>query len=165
MSTIKATLGATDYAVAISAGSHNLAVDEPVERGGGGTAPTPFDHVLAGLAACTAITLRMYAARKGWDLGTVHAEVELHRAGKEIRVVRRLRFGAPLDADQIARLADIAERTPVTLALKQGMPIETQIVPSLPDETAAELDERLDEALEESFPASDPVSVSPRESE
>lgn len=165
MSTIKATLGATDYAVAISAGSHNLAVDEPVDRGGGGTAPTPFDHVLAGLAACTVITLRMYGARKGWELGTIHAEVELHRAGKEISVARRLRFGAPLGEAEIARLAEIAEKTPVTLALKQGMPIKTEIVPSLPDETAAELDERLDEALEESFPASDPVSVSPRGSE
>ena len=66
---------------------------------------------------------------------------------------------------QIARLAEIADKTPVTLALKAGMTIETEIVPSLPDETPEQLDQRLDEALDESFPASDPPSVSPRSDE
>ena len=165
MTTIHATLGARDYAVAITAGGHNVAADEPVEHGGADTGPNPFALVMSGLAACTIITLRMYAARKGWELGTIHAEIDHRRSNRESHVTRRLRFGAELSAEQIARLAEIAEKTPVTLALKPGMAIETQILPSLPDETPAQLDERLDEALEESFPASDPPSVSPRGSE
>ncbi|MCX5514336.1 osmotically inducible protein C [Kaistia algarum] len=165
MPTIKATLGSADFAVAMTAGPHNIAADEPVARGGGGTAPGPFDLVMSGLAACTIITLRMYAARKGWELGTIHAEIEHSRTAKDNHILRHLRFGAELTPDQIARLAEIAEKTPVTLALKQGSVIETHILPSLPDETPEHLDERLDEALEESFPASDPISVSPRETE
>jgi putative redox protein len=165
MPTIKATLGTTDYAVAMTAGPHSIGADEPVAHGGGGTAPGPFDLVMSGLAACTVITLRMYAARKGWQLGTIHAEIEHSRTGTQNHVLRHLRFGAELSPDQIARLAEIAEKTPVTLALKQGFTIETHITPSLPDETPEHLDERLDEALEESFPASDPISVSPRDSE
>lgn len=165
MSTIHAVLGEKDYAVALSAGAHNIAADEPVENGGGDTAANPFGLVIAGLAACTLITLRMYAERKGWALGTLHAELDHHRANRQSHVRRRLRFGAELTEDQIARLAEIAEKTPVTLALKPGMTIETEIVPSLPEETPAHLDERLDEALDESFPASDPPSVSPRSSE
>jgi len=165
MGTIKASLGPENYAVAMTDGPFNLAADEPENRGGGGTAPNPFDLVMAGLAACTLITLRMYAERKGWDLGTIHAEIEHRRVDRRGLVQRTLRFGAVLSEEQIARLVEIAGKTPVTLALKEGSDIETTVAPSLPDETPAELDERLDEALEESFPASDPVSVTPRSSE
>lgn len=165
MSTIKATLGDRDYAVAISAGTHSLAADEPVDHGGGDTATNPFNLVIAGLAACTLITLRMYAERKGWPLGTLHAELDHHRAGRQSHVTRRLRFGAELSEEQLARLLEIAEKTPVTLALKPGMEIVTSIEASLPDEAPEHLDERLDEALDESFPASDPPSVSPRDRE
>lgn len=160
MAHIKASLGETDYRVAISAGPHQIASDEPAARGGGDTGPTPFDLVAAGLASCTIITLRMYAERKGWSLGTIHADLQLTRSARQTSVARTLRFGAELSQEQLARLAEIAEKTPVTLALKAGMEITTTIAPSLPEETAEHLDRRLDEALEESFPASDPPSIS-----
>jgi putative redox protein len=63
-----AKIGTANYAVTIDAGSHTVLSDEPASRGGGARGPTPSDLLLASLAACTAITLRMYAERKGWDL-------------------------------------------------------------------------------------------------
>ncbi len=164
MAHVKAVLGAAAYAVSIEAGSHALASDEPVSRGGRDSGPGPYDLVLAGLAACTVITLRMYAERKGWDLGTIDADLVHTKIDKRSHIERTLGFSATLTADQLARLAEIAEKTPVTLTLKEGADIATHLVPRHHEaETAAELDERLDEALEESFPASDPPSVSPGE--
>lgn len=162
MAEVKAVLGTVNYRVAIEAGPHGLAADEPVVRGGHDGGPTPYDLLLAGLAACTVITLRMYAERKGWQLGAIRAELEHSRRDGRSRIARTLAFEAELSPEQVARLAEIAEKTPVTLTLKQGADIVTRIAPREPHaETPAELDERLDEALEESFPASDPPSVSP----
>ncbi len=164
MAHVKAILGATAYAVSIEAGAHALASDEPAARGGQDSGPGPYDLVMAGLAACTVITLRMYAERKGWDLGTIDAELIHTKIDKRSQIDRTLGFSAALSAEQLARLAEIAEKTPVTLTLKEGADITTHLVPRHHHvETAAELDERLDEALEESFPASDPPSVSPGE--
>ena len=61
-----------DYAHRIRAGHHELVADEPAALGGQGTGPAPFDLYLASLSACTAITLRMYAERKGWSLRKFH---------------------------------------------------------------------------------------------
>jgi len=163
MATVRAVLGTTNYAVSIEAGPHALAADEPVARGGHGTGPGPYDLVLAGLAACTIITLRMYAERKGWSLGAIEAVLTHEKVEKRSHIGRTLSFEAALAPEQLARLAEIAEKTPVTLTLKEGADIVTTIVPHPQGETPAELDERLDEAIEESFPASDPPSISPGE--
>ena len=86
----------------------------------------PYDLVLAGLGACTAITLRMYADRKQWPLESVEVQLKTVREGDALRIERILVI-AGLDDEQKARLADIAERTPVTLSLKNGMPIRTSL--------------------------------------
>ncbi|MBZ9937293.1 OsmC family protein [Mesorhizobium sp. BR1-1-16] len=163
MAKVKAVLGTANYAVSIEAGPHALSADEPSERGGHGTGPGPYDLVLAGLAACTVITLRMYAERKGWELGSIHAELTHSKIDKRSHIVRTLSFEGMPTEEQVARLLEIAGKTPVTLTLKEGAEIVTHIAPAHHAETPAELDERLDEALEESFPASDPPSVSPGE--
>jgi len=115
------------YSVNIRAGHHDLVADEPVSAGGGDKGPSPFGLVLAGLAACTAITLRMYAERKNWPLSGLGVELQYFREDKSFRIERALRVQGDLDAEQRARLADIAERTPVTLALKAGATIHTTL--------------------------------------
>jgi putative redox protein len=121
-----AKLGAARYAVSIRAGHHDLIADESVSAGGADAGPSPFGFVLAGLGACTAITLRMYAERKSWPLSGLAVDLEYFRDGKAFRIERVLHIEGALDEEQRARLADIAERTPVTLALKTGAIINTR---------------------------------------
>lgn len=115
------------YSVDIRTGHHTLIGDEPVSAGGGDKGPSPFGLVLAGLAACTAITLRMYAERKNWPLTGLAVDLQYFREGKSFRIERALQLDGSLDGEQRARMADIAERTPVTLALKAGATINTTL--------------------------------------
>ena len=115
------------YSVNIQVGHHALVGDEPVSAGGADAGPAPFGFVLAGLAACTAITLRMYAERKGWPLTGLGVDLQYFRDDKAFRIERVLDLAGALDDAQRARMADIAERTPVTLALKAGATINTKL--------------------------------------
>lgn len=119
--------GGAPHAQRIKVGHHVLAADEPASHGGGDTGASPTGMLLAALAACTSITLRMYADRKTWDLGTVHVDLKLVRAGAAERIERVIRFGAALAPDRVARLLEIAEKTPVTKMLKAGVPIATRV--------------------------------------
>jgi len=127
MAHAKASIGTTNYAVSITAGHHQLKADEGPKLGGKDTGPAPFELLCAALCACTAITLRMYAERKQWPLHGVDVDAHFTLNGKEGAITRVLSFDGELDEAQRARLADIAERTPVTLALKQGVPITTTL--------------------------------------
>ena len=127
MAHARASTGTTNYAVAIAAGRHQLSADEGPELGGQDAGPGPYDLLCSALGACTAITLRMYAERKQWPRRAVHVEVSFKRNGKEGTIARTLAFEGELDDAQRARLADIAERTPVTLTLKQGLQIATTL--------------------------------------
>jgi putative redox protein len=120
-----AAIGADRYHVELRARQHQLAADEPRPRGGADTGPTPFELLLSALGACTAITLRMYADRKGWPLAGADVRLLQERAGDQDRIIRQIHLDGDLDDAQRARLLDIAERTPVTLAIKQGLPIDT----------------------------------------
>ena len=118
------------YVQKIHAGKHELLADEHAALGGADAGPAPFAYVLSGLGACTSITLRMYAERKGWQLGTVTVRLRFLREDTGIRIERDVALGGALSDDQRARLADICERTPVTLALKGGIPIKTTLTSS-----------------------------------
>jgi putative redox protein len=116
------------YAQHIRARTHELHSDEPASEGGTDTGPAPYELLLAGLAACTSITLRMYAERKQWQLGRINVDARFARdeAGAE-SISRKITVTGPLADEQIARLAEIAEKTPVTKTIKRGTPIETTI--------------------------------------
>lgn len=125
MAQASAHIGRDRYRTEISAGGHAITADEPPALGGQGVGPAPYDLLLASLGACTAITLRMYADHKGWPLESLEVSLRLH--GKDERRIDRILAITGLDAEQKARLADIAERTPVTLTLKNGLPIDTRL--------------------------------------
>ena len=121
------TSSKTGYAVIVEARGHELRADEPVSAGGTDTGPRPTELLLAGLASCTSITLRMYAQRKGWDLGIIDVAVALHDEDGTPRIERSIAFSLPLSAEQRSRLAEISEKTPVTKMLKSGIAIATSL--------------------------------------
>ncbi|HEX6205256.1 MAG TPA: OsmC family protein [Solirubrobacterales bacterium] len=95
-------------------GSHDLRVDEPAHLGGTDTGPRPTELLGASLAGCIAITIEMYAGRKGWDLGAVEVDVEV---GYEGPVPTRFEVGVKLpgelDEEQRRRLLVVATKCPV----------------------------------------------------
>lgn len=121
-----AHIGEMPWRTEITVGGHAITADEPEALGGQGAGPAPYDLLLASLGACTAITLKMYAARKEWPLHSLDVDLRLTGGKDERRIERTLRITG-LDAEQQARLADIAERTPVTLTLKGGLAIDTRL--------------------------------------
>jgi putative redox protein len=124
-----ATTCATGYAQAIHAGSHRLTADEPRSNGGTDTGPAPYALLLSALGACTSITLRMYADRKGWPLGAIEVRLRMLKSkdGRDL-IERVIQFGAPLSDEQRARLGEIAGKTPVTRTLSAGAPITTTMI-------------------------------------
>lgn len=115
-----------NYLHRMRAGHFDLSTDEPTALGGQGAAPAPFDYYLAALAACTAITLRMYAQRKGWNLGEFRAELSLLRDDEgKAHVQRVLHSDQVLSDEQWRRLLEIAEKTPVTKVMREGAQITT----------------------------------------
>lgn len=128
MAKVTATTGRTNYATAVQSGKHHFIADEPADHGGQDTGPTPSDLLLAALASCTSITLRMYAERKSWTIEAIHVAVTSTRApDKTLSIERVLTFEGDLSDEQKNRLAEIAERTPVTLSLKTGVAIHTRV--------------------------------------
>jgi putative redox protein len=119
--------GGAKWRTDISAGPHTLVADEPPALEGANAGPAPYELLCSALTACTSITLRMYAARKDWPLERIEVDVHFGKTGETARIDRTLRLFGPLDENQRARLADIAERTPVTLTLKSGAPIATTL--------------------------------------
>jgi putative redox protein len=113
------------YGVRIHAGTHALRGDEPVDHGGADSGPTPFGLLLSGLGACTAITLRMYAERKGWPLTEVDVKLTYIVRDQNDRWIDRLITLHGVDDEQRAKLAEIAEKTPVTRAVRTGTEIRT----------------------------------------
>jgi putative redox protein len=94
---------------------HHVSADEPLETGGDDTAPSPQELLAASLASCTAVTLEMYAERKGWDVGPVEVDCEYTPAerGCPTRFGLTVRLPDGLSEDQIQRLMQIAAKCPV----------------------------------------------------
>ena len=112
------------YQQEVVAGQHRLIADEPASMGGSDAGPAPFDFVMAGLGACTSMTLRMYAERKELALRKVHVELSHHKVEVDgvMRdcIERRITLEGDLTPEQRQRLLEIANKCPVHRALSQS---------------------------------------------
>jgi len=120
------------YAQFVTTGHHVMGADEPESLGGRDTGPSPYEYLLAGLGACTAMTLRMYAQRHGWPLDKIAVELKHDRVttedGKKIdRFHRVIRLEGELDESQRARLLEIAEKCPVSRTLQRASVVDTRL--------------------------------------
>ncbi|HXA38759.1 MAG TPA: OsmC family protein [Phenylobacterium sp.] len=110
-----------------------LLIDEPVSVGGLGSGPHPYDLLSAALGACSSITMRLYAERKGWPLGRVQVSVLHHRASLDARDLFELTIAleGPLDEAQKAKLMEIAEHCPVHRTLDRGSDVRATLTASV----------------------------------
>ena len=120
------------YQQEVIVGEHRLLADEPVDVGGADAGPAPLEFVMAGLGACTSMTLRMYAERKGIpltrvSLSLVHDKVKVSGIPRD-RIVRAITLEGDLTVEQRARLLEIANKCPVHKALEQPLMIESELV-------------------------------------
>lgn len=125
------------FQVEVVAGGVRFLADEPREVGGLGSGPTPYDLLAAGLGACTAMTLRLYARGKGLPLDRVSVRVGHSRrrdAEPADLFTRRLRIEGALTGEQRQRLAEIAARCPVHRTLQRGAAVETELGETIAEE-------------------------------
>ncbi len=117
--------GVAPYGMTAVARGHAWAVDEPGETGGKDSGPEPFELLCGALGACTAITVRMYAGRKGWPLERIAVTVTYDKPGDRGRFSIAITLEGPLDAAQRERLLAIAGKCPVHQTLAKGAEIVT----------------------------------------
>jgi putative redox protein len=120
--------GEGKFQQSVLVGPHRGLADEPVEIGGDDTGPAPFEHVLAGLGACTSMTVKMYADRKAWPLTAVQVDLSMHKQFDGYRLTRSIRLDGDLSDEQRTRLLDIANKCPVHKMLTGKIEIESALV-------------------------------------
>ena len=119
------------YQQRVQAGQHIMLADEPESLGGSDAGPAPFDFLMAGLGACTSMTLRMYAERK--NLALTRVSVTLSHDKTEVdgiqrnRIARQITLEGNLSDPERQRLLEIAEKCPVHRALSQSFVLESQL--------------------------------------
>jgi len=133
-------LGEDHFTTAIQTKRHNFIADEPESVGGDDFGPSPYDYLSAGLAACTVMTLKLYAERKNWDLQEVYAYItyskkhsddlmlDVDKPKRLDHLQKRLKFVGNLDEDQKKRLKEIASKCPVHKTLQSEVIIETELI-------------------------------------
>jgi putative redox protein len=116
--------------VEMTAGEHRLLCDEKRDVGGHDAGPSPKELLLAAIASCGAITMSMYAQRKGWLLEAASIRAEAHdpeEKGGPVRVVQTIELKGNLDDEQRSRLMEIAGRCPVHKMVTGGMTVEERL--------------------------------------
>jgi putative redox protein len=118
------TVSPDGLAVDADIGAHRLRLDEPIGLGGTDTGPEPPETLLAALGACEAITMKMYARRKGWALRDVHVRLTASTIAGVYVIRRHLVMDGDLEDGQRARLREIAGRCPVHRILENEVRVE-----------------------------------------
>ncbi len=133
-------IGPKGFLTEIRAGNHEFLADEPASVGGDDRGPTPYDLLVASLGACTAMTMRMYADRKGWPV----KEIRVHLTHEQVypseapdddekprkmdRVERLIEIEGDLSSEQRKKLLEIAEKCPVHRTLHNDLRIDTKLI-------------------------------------
>ena len=129
-----------NFTTSIQTKKHSFIADEPTNVGGDDFGPSPYDFLSAGLAACTVMTLKMYAERKKWDLQEVfvyityskkHSDdlnIDVDKPTRFDHLNKKLKFVGNLDEKQIQRLKEIASKCPVHKTLQSKVIIETEVL-------------------------------------
>jgi putative redox protein len=114
---------------AVEIREHTVGADEPKKQGGDDSAPSPQELLAAALASCTAITMEMYAERKGWELGDVTVDVDYEPAqrGSPTRFTMVVNFPKELPEDQRERLMQIGAKCPVHRVLEGEVMFEESV--------------------------------------
>ena len=119
------------YQQEVIVGQHRLIADEPVSVGGADAGPAPLEFVMAGLGACTSMTVRMYAERKEFPLTRIQVDVTHEKlvvdGVNRDRIVRSLTLEGDLSPDQRTRLVEIAARCPTARILAQPVTLECRL--------------------------------------
>jgi putative redox protein len=123
------------YQQTVSIGRHTMIADEPASVGGADAGPAPFDYLLAGLGACTSMTLRMYAEIKNLPLTGIsvelkHEKIEVEGKGKVDRIERIITLTGDLTPEQRTRLLEIANKCPMHRTLCSDIRIDSALAES-----------------------------------
>lgn len=128
MNSVSASLKGQLYKTEIKSVTNSIIADEPVDLGGQDLGFNPNELLAASLSACTCITLKMYAERKGWNLEDVHVMVDFERDSSQNKSVikRKITLSGNLDEMQRARLIQIANQCPIHKTLTNPIEIITE---------------------------------------
>jgi putative redox protein len=126
---IKAHIGAELYKTEVKSASNTIISDEAESAGGKDLGFSPKELLASSLAACTCITLRMYANQKGWDLTDVKVEVTFEKDATEnkSKMIRKIQLLGDLDDIKKARLLNIADRCPLHQIITNPIEISTEL--------------------------------------
>ncbi|TBW28948.1 bifunctional alpha/beta hydrolase/OsmC family protein [Gramella sp. KN1008] len=136
---VMANLGAEGYTTQMIAGKHNFVADEPESMGGNDLGPNPYELVSSGLAACTSMTIQMYARRKKWKVENVETHVSYSKkhskdcencekdSSRIDHFEREISLKGPLEESQVDRLMEIANKCPVHRTLSSKSQISTRL--------------------------------------
>ncbi len=127
---VQVILGDEDFQCTADNGHSQWFVDEPEDKGGKDTGPSPSESVMGGLGACIAITLQAYARHKGWDLGKIKVDLHLEgmQPGGQPRIHRKVTIQGEFDEDQKARILKIAGKCPVSRLISGEVPMTGELV-------------------------------------
>lgn len=146
--TVVTSTGNGKFQHVVRSGRHTMLADEPLSVGGADTGPNPYEQLLGALGSCTAMTIRMYAGRKGWPLSGVevaltHRKVDaahcqdcISETGKVDEIERTIRLSDRLDETQRTRLLEIADKCPIHRTLEGEVKVRSQLTPATDDHQA-----------------------------
>ncbi|WGH76058.1 OsmC family protein [Tenacibaculum tangerinum] len=129
--TATVTLTQKNYLAEAKMRNHFAVIDEPLDFGGDDNGPTPVEYLLTAIGGCVSITLRMYAQRKGWNLGKITVNMsqkeQLTPQGIKKSLVEEISFEKEVTEEQRAKLLEIAGKCPVAKMVKEATEIESKI--------------------------------------